>query len=260
MDTLGVLELIQHVADEVITPRFLALSDDQIMEKHPGDLVTVADQESEALLTAELAGAFPGVVVIGEEAVFARPELLDGLEAHEHAFLVDPVDGTSNFARGSLDHAVMVSELRRGEITRSWIWQPQHRVAYVAERGAGATRNGEPLVRRELGDRPELPRGRTSRRQWWGLDDPRLGQVSRSAWCCGIDYPKLVDGQADYLVYVNAKPWDHCPGALLLAETGGQVLTRAGQPYHPDYRGPGLFSAAVSGLAEDIRRAWPALG
>ena len=260
MDTEAVLELIQEVAAEVINPRFRALAEHDIVEKRPGDLVTIADRESEAILTRELAAAHPDAVVIGEEAVFATPALLEGIEQHDHVFLVDPVDGTRNFARGSADHAVMVSELRRGETTRGWIWQPQHHRAYVAERGAGATRNGQLIPRRDPGEIVDAPDGRTSRSRWWGMEDPFLGTVSRSAWCCGVDYPNVVDGIADYLVYVNVKPWDHAPGSLLLAEIGGAVLTRTGEPYTAGYSGPGLFCASTQALAERVRTQWPTIG
>ena len=91
--------------------------------------------------------------MLGEEATSRDPGLLDRFRAADHAFTIDPVDGTKNFVRGSPDHAVMVAEIRGGETVRSWIWQPQHRVAYVAERGGGAWRDGQRLTRPPVGDR-----------------------------------------------------------------------------------------------------------
>ena len=95
--------------------------------------------------------------MLGEEATATDDALLDRFRDADHAFTVDPVDGTKNFVHGSPDHAVMAAELRGGEVVRSWIWQPQHGTAYVAERGAGAWRNGERLVRASRGRR--APRG-----------------------------------------------------------------------------------------------------
>ena len=140
------LELMQDVAEQVINPRFRTLQDHQVSEKNPGDLVTVADHESEVLLTAALTAAYPDAVVLGEEAHANDPTLLDRYNEAEHAFTVDPVDGTKNFVNGSPDHAVMIGEVRAGEVVRGWIWQPQHEAAYVAERGAGAFLNGERLT------------------------------------------------------------------------------------------------------------------
>src|SRR5436190_11052978 len=122
---------MQEVAEQVINPRLRSLQDHQISEKNPGDLVTVADHESEVLITAALTDAYPDAVILGEEAHAHDSSLLDRFNAADHAFTVDPVDGTKNFVNGSPDHAVMIGEMRAGEVVRGWIWQPQHDAAYV---------------------------------------------------------------------------------------------------------------------------------
>ena len=103
----AVLDLLREVAAEVITPRFRSLTAGEVMEKNPGDLVTVADREAEVLITARLNDAYPDAVVLGEEAFAADHSLMDRYLSAEHAFTVDPVDGTKNFVNGSPDHAVM---------------------------------------------------------------------------------------------------------------------------------------------------------
>ena len=242
METDDVLILLKDVAEEVINPRFRALAADQITEKNPGDLVTVADREAEVRITQVLRRAYPDALVLGEEASAADATLLDRFRSAEHAFTVDPVDGTKNFVHGSSDHAVMVAELRGGDVVRSWIWQPQHERAYVAERGAGAWLDGERLVRPPLGG--ELL-GVTSRRTWMGRALGTLRALDLTWVCCGVDYPKLVEGGADYALYRHAKPWDHAPGSLLLTEAGGFVGTFDGSPYRPQLEPPlGLVAAA----------------
>ena len=209
---------------EVIDPRFRTLEEDQISSKaHPRDLVTVADHEAEVLITAALRAAYPRALVLGEEASAQEPGLLDDFRAAEHAFTVDPVDGTRNFVHGSPDHAVMVGEVRAGQTVRAWIWQPQHGVGYVAEQGAGAWRDGERLAPLVVGPDPQQWRVRTS-------DPRRIGRAlgptppMELTWVsCGIDYPKLAEGACDALVYRGTRPWDHVPGSLLLAEVGGAV-------------------------------------
>ena len=134
------LGLLMDVAEQVINPRFRALADGEIHEKRPGDLVTDADREAEVLITAALTGAYPDAVVLGEETFAGDPALMERYAVADHAFTVDPVDGTKNFVHGSKDHAVMVSETVAGEAVRAWIWQPQHGLGYVAERGAGTWR------------------------------------------------------------------------------------------------------------------------
>ncbi len=257
METDEVLTLLREVAEEVINPRFRSLQSDEIAEKNPGDLVTVADREAEVLITAALQAAYPGVVVLGEEAYAGDQSLRDRFDAADHAFTVDPVDGTKNFVKGSKDHAVMASEVRGGEVVRAWIWQPQHETAYVAERGAGAFRNGERLIRPPVG---EQLRGVTSKRRWIGRALGALRALELTWVCCGIDYPKIVEGEADYGIYAGTKPWDHAPGSLLLAEAGGFLGTFDGRAYQPQVRvRGGLVSAAdratydlVQGLIPDL--------
>jgi fructose-1,6-bisphosphatase/inositol monophosphatase family enzyme len=249
VETDEVLALLQDVAAEVIDPRFRDLADEEIAEKNPGDLVTIADREAELRITEALTRAYPGAVILGEEATATDATALKRYQAADHAFTVDPVDGTKNFVHGSKDHAVMVAEVRRGEVVRGWIWQPQHRVAYVAERGAGAWRDGERLTRPPLRD--EL-RGVTSRRSWIGRALGTMRALDLTWVCCGVDYPKLVEGEADYALYRKAKAWDHAPGSLLVTEAGGFVGTFDGVPYHPQSDPPAGLVAAADRATYDL--------
>ncbi|MDO9458413.1 inositol monophosphatase [Nocardioides sp.] len=211
METEDVLRLMQDVAEEVINPRFRTLGRGEVTSKRrPGDLVTVADREAEVLITDAIRAAHPEAVVLGEEAVSVDPTLLHAWAEAEHVFTVDPVDGTRNFVKGSPDHAVMVAEVRAGEVVRSWIWQPQHRTAYVAERGAGAWRDG---VRLDL-----ITQQKTK---------------NHTGTCCGIDYPRIATGEAGWGFWLKTKPWDHAPGSLLLTEAGGSVGSVRGTAYRP---------------------------
>lgn len=259
MDTDAVLALIQDVSATYVDPRFRALAAGEVSEKNPGDLVTIADQEAEVALTEALTGAHPGALVLGEEAHSREPALYDAYLAADHAFTVDPVDGTKNFVHGSPDHAVMVSEVRAGEVTRAWIWQPQHGRAFVAERGAGAFADGERL---RVPEAAEPWRGVTSYRRWLGRALPGLAPLELTWVSCGIDYPHVVVGDATYLLYSGNHPWDHAPGALLLSEAGGYLGDLAGGPWRPRVRAQGIVGAVSETVADDVRRrvaeaGWP---
>jgi fructose-1,6-bisphosphatase/inositol monophosphatase family enzyme len=233
---------MRRVADQVIRPRFRALTASQIAEKGPGDYVTVADREAEELLTAALLEAFPGTAVIGEEAVAGSPELLDGIDQHDHAFVVDPIDGTRNFVGGNPDYAVMIGELRHGLTTRAWIWQPEHEVALVAQLGGGVLRNGVALAPI---DRLRKPMGRASPSRFIRLDSPTLAEPIQQSWSsAGVDYPNLFAGLTDFLCFNPPKPWDHVPGTLMLRELGGVARTIDGQEYGPAVGGGYLIAAA----------------
>lgn len=232
MDTRAVLTLLQEAADTYINPRFEALASHEVIEKNPGDLVTVADREAEVFITAELQKAYPDALIVGEEAVAADPSILDKIPDAEHWFTVDPVDGTKNFVHHSPDHGVMVAEMRGGDIVRSWMWQPQHGHSYVAEKGQGAFVDGERLRPRTVGDEPK---GVTSRMARVGESLDGLPPLELSWVCCAVDYPQIAAGGADYILYVTTKPWDHAPGALFIREAGGVSAYADGAPYDPRF-------------------------
>lgn len=253
LSTDAVADLLHEVAAEVITPRFRSLADGEVMEKNPGDLVTVADREAEVLITRRLLEAHPGAVVLGEEAYAADHTLMDRYLAAEHAFTVDPVDGTKNFVHGSPDHAVMVAEVVRGESVRAWVYQPEHGRTWVAEKGSGTYRDGERMHTTPVPEGRE-PQGVTS---MWALRDQSLGDLPamRLSWvCCGVDYPKLVEGETDYIVYSRSNPWDHAPGTLLVTEAGGAVVHPDGSPYRAVSLLPGLVVAVDAQVCGAVRR------
>ncbi len=115
-----VTKLMRDVADEIIMPRFQMLAADEIKEKTPGDLVTIADQESETRLGEALLALLPGSTVIGEEAVAANAGLLGGI-GKGLVWIIDPLDGTLNFAEGKSPFAVMIGLLADGEAQAGWI-------------------------------------------------------------------------------------------------------------------------------------------
>lgn len=247
------LALMQDVADQVITPRFRRLASGEVIEKNPGDLVTVADREAEVLITQALRATDPDTIVVGEEATAADPALLDRLQDAPHAYVVDPVDGTKNFVHGRADYAVMVAELRDGICVRGWIWQPEYSAAYIAIRGKGLTCNGAPVTRSAPSLDPDELRAVTSRPEHEGRHGRLV--VGPTAWCCGVDYPWLAQGRVDAITYSRAMPWDHAAGSLMTEEVGGVVRHIDGTTYRPGRRHPGHLLAAASAEAWDVVKA-----
>ena len=137
-----VSDLVREVARTVVLPRYQRLRATDVHEKGPGDLVTVADQEAEAALTTGLTRLLPGSGVVGEEAVAADPTVLRRLGGTGPVWLVDPVDGTANFAAGHTPFAVMVALLRDGETAAAWILDVVGDRMVVAEAGSGVQIDG----------------------------------------------------------------------------------------------------------------------
>ncbi|MFN4088473.1 MAG: inositol monophosphatase family protein [Alphaproteobacteria bacterium] len=245
----AVATILREVGEAVVLPRFRRLAAGDIEEKGPGDLVTVADRDAERLLTARLPDLRAGSRVVGEEACAARPALLDTV-GDGRVWIVDPVDGTANFAAGREPFAMMVALLESGETVAAWIWEPATGRLCVAETGAGAEIDG----RRVLTD-PSPPaaqdlRGSVLTRymppEVGGPIERRLGGLAAltpAFYCAGAEYPAVLAGDRHFALFWRTLPWDHAPGTLILTEAGGRAARWDGTPYRPADPGRGLLVA-----------------
>lgn len=242
MDLDKVASIIAETAAEEILPRFNHLSAGQIREKRPGELVTEADTEAERVMTRRLRELIPGSSVVGEEAVAADPALLRLLEGEGSVWIIDPVDGTANFAKGNPRFAVIVALVRDGVTVAGWILDPLAERMITAEHGAGSWLKGQ-----RLSVLPAAP-----------LAD-LTGSVKRSgrlaslvAKCCrkgsaAHDYIDLVTGKLHFAHYNRLMPWDHAAGVLIHAESGGHASLTSGQPYRPRAQEGCLLLAPTAG-------------
>ena len=243
-----VLAIMQEAAEAAIMPRFRSLGDGDVQEKSPGEVVTLADREAEALISPALRGIRPDAIVIGEEATAANPGLLDALQSETTVWVVDPLDGTSNFIAGTHKFAVMVALIERGVTTSAWIWRPIDGEAWIAERGSGTTLNGR---RVQVRHRPAGTLRGSVRTRF--LDDehrgfaeasaPTLGQILPGSGCAGFEYPEIATGVQDFVLFRRTLPWDHAPGALILEEAGGIVRRWDGSAYQAGDGKEGIIAA-----------------
>ncbi len=252
--------IVQEVSAAVIEPRFRALADVDVRHKEPGEVVTIADVQAEELLARRLAGVLPGVPVVGEEGCANDPSLLGALDGAS-AWLVDPLDGTANFVAGSGDWAVMVALLRHGTTVASWIWRPVEGLMYLAERGSGATRNDTRLRRSPASPKAEELRGSVLRRfldagtaAAVARNTGRFAEVTGGARCAGVDYPAVVDGSRDFVLFWRTLPWDHAPGTLVAEEAGATVGRLDGSAYRATQTSEGLLVAAGNHAWDAARR------
>ncbi|MDR6290087.1 MULTISPECIES: inositol monophosphatase family protein [Inquilinus] len=246
-----VAELLRHAAREAILPRFRALAEGEAEEKSPGEIVTIADREAEAILTHGLSALRPGVLVLGEEAAAADPGLLPAFHAGDApTWLVDPLDGTANFAAGNEPFAVMVALVEGRETVAAWMLDPVADRLAVAVRGGGAFLDGARIRTPQDPAEAGTLRGAVLTRF---LPPPLKAQIeARSGrlaailpgWrCSGRDYPDIATGEQDFVLFWRGLPWDHAPGALFLEEAGGRTARLDGAPYRPRGDLPGLLVA-----------------
>jgi fructose-1,6-bisphosphatase/inositol monophosphatase family enzyme len=266
-DPARLATILQEGARREVTPRFRNLVTGDVRQKKSAiDVVTDADEEAERYICAELSKAFPGALLIGEEAMAADPGLLDALPDADLAFVIDPVDGTLNFASDLPLFAVMAAALFRGEVVASVIHDPNVNDTAMALRGEGAWLEQASGERRDLRvAKASALKDMTGMVSWKYFDKPerqtipgafpRFADVS-SFRCCGQEYRLAAAGHCHFLMYGRLNPWDHAPGSLLYAEAGGCARLLEDAPYRAGAVSKGLLCAPDRDSWLDIRSAF----
>jgi fructose-1,6-bisphosphatase/inositol monophosphatase family enzyme len=249
-DINRVTALIAEAAAAEIAPRFGKLAEGDIREKGPNDLVTIADLAMERRLTPALAALLPGSTVVGEEAVSDDAQIHDRLDGADPVWLIDPVDGTTNFTEGRPAIAVIVALVHHGRTVAGWIHDPLTGATATVEEGAGAWLDGArlrvaapptemPTMTGALNFKyfPEEMRERLKARR------ERVNTI-RPLFCAGQEYLRLARGEIHFAQFWRIKPWDHAAGVLLHREAGGHAARiKDGEPYRPTDREGGLLLA-----------------
>jgi myo-inositol-1(or 4)-monophosphatase len=202
---------------------------------HDTDWVTEWDERSEALIRAELRARAPGTRILGEE----------GGESDSGAgrWLVDPVDGTTNFAHGLPIYCVSIAYEEDGQRLAGVIVAPALGWEFVAARGQGATLGGAPLhvskvshLRQALlatgfpADRLTSPRN--NYRAWEHFQN--VSGAVRRLGSAALDLCGVAAGWFDGYWEIKLHPWDLAAGALIVEEAGGRVTGVAGEPFDVD--------------------------
>jgi len=246
-DAMG--DVLREAAERVIMPRFQRLADGEIEQKSPGDLVTVADREAECLIAQGLRALDPQARFVGEEVCARDTDLLNGLD-EGNAWIVDPIDGTGNYAAGRAPFAVMAAYIRREELVASCILDPMTGSIIMAERGCGAWRDGKRIAPTLAGAPISSLRGIVSGFQRPAAMEPRIkvlteqiDEVLPTQRCAGAEYPLVATGALDFAMYWRTLVWDHAPGVLIVQEAGGKAARLDGAPYRPADRSGSILLA-----------------
>jgi fructose-1,6-bisphosphatase/inositol monophosphatase family enzyme len=254
-DVSALMTILRDAAKAEILPRFRRLDSGMIRQKSEAiDLVTEADEEAERMIKAEVARLAPGALFVGEESVAADPSLLDHLADADLAVVVDPVDGTANFAAGLPLFAVMASVVRKGETVAGIIYDPMGDDWYVAEKGSGAwmRRPDGSSERLKVATPPPLDQmvGTVSitflptASKAAVLMNLAKVRVSANYRVAGHDYRLLAGGNTHFAMYNKLMPWDHLAGTLIVQEAGGHVARLDGSEYLPGQLAGGLLATA----------------
>ncbi|MEQ1497846.1 MAG: inositol monophosphatase family protein [Novosphingobium sp.] len=249
--------ILQQASNRAIMPRYQSLSADQIDAKAADDVVTIADKEAELILAEGLASLLPEAAIVGEEAAHADPALLNRL-GDALCWIIDPIDGTNNYAAGKPPFGVMVALSQAGETVAGWIYDPLSGRLAHAHHGAGAFIGEDRITAQTTGAQPPIaaislvfmdPAKRQAMKDhiaphYTLTDIPR---------CAAEQYPRLVLGVNDCSIFERTLAWDHAAGVLFVNEAGGMAARPDGRAYRVDEAHlPGLIGAASPQLWEEL--------
>lgn len=209
----------------------------EIDHKGTIDLVTEADRASEALIAGRIREAFPRHRLIGEEG--ARGAQTSAVEALPFGWVIDPLDGTTNFAHGYPHFAVSIALEHEGDPILGVVYDPMRDELFVTERGRGATLNGEAIsvsTPRELigallatGFPYDLSRRGPSNALWDAFNGRCQGVRRDGSAALNLCY--VAAGRLDGFWEQPLQAWDVGAGALLVREAGGTVTALDGGPF-----------------------------
>lgn len=255
--TEAVHAIMREANERAILPRWRQLAAHDVEAKESAgtlpDVVTIADREAEEILAGRLARLIPDAAIVGEEACHADPAVLEQLSA-EQCWIIDPLDGTNNFAAGVPPFGIMVALTEGGEAVGGWILDCLTGRFCHALRGEGAFVDGERIAARATGRTPPVAANsliyvEPGRREILGAAIAPHYTLVDIPRCAAEQYPRLVLGENDVAIFQRTFPWDHAAGALFVNEAGGKVARPDGRPYRvSEWDEPGLIGAATPQL------------
>jgi len=263
-DLDDLVDILRRAAKDEIMPRFARLDPADVKVKsHASDFVTVADEAAERAIEAAARSRFGDFLFVGEEAMERDPHLCDGLATAPRALVVDPIDGTFNFANGIPAFAVIAAIVEHGVTVAGAIYDPVRDDTVVAFAGGGAhllRADGARTPLRVASPRPLAEmHGSIS---WAYAPEPlrsRLLSGMAGVWgaynyrCGGQEFRLLAAGGAHFGYHHKLSPWDHAAGELIHREAGGHAAHVDGSPYAAHHRDGGLLLAPDAASWDELR-------
>lgn len=235
--------------------------------KGPKDFVTEADVASESAIRSLVLSEFPEHLFLGEESEAAtetapsaeRPTNGDWSRA-DYCWIVDPLDGTTNFMHKLQTFAVSVALLHRGELIAGCVYDPVVEECYTAWSGGGAYLNGQKLTVSSCDNLEDalVAASFPAVLERNSLEISRFVEVLlrsqslRRLGSAALNLAYLAAGRLDAYWATSVKPWDIAAGALLVKEAGGVVTHISGRPL--EIADPRFLAAATSSLHADLQR------
>lgn len=264
-DVMELAAILRDAARAEALPRFRRLDTSMVKVKTEAiDLVTEADVATENVIKARIAEWMPEALFVGEESVAADPALLPKLATADLAVVVDPIDGTANYAAGLPLFATMAAVVSKGETVAGIIYDPMGDDWVMAEKGGGAwlrRPNGE-AVRLSVAEPLPLAQMVGTASVAFMPADSR-GQVLSNFTkvrmvanyrVAGHEYRAFASGHTQFACFNKLMPWDHLAGVLISQEAGAYAARLDGGPYLPSHVDGGVLVAINRDAWEELRR------
>lgn len=260
----GIVHTVRRVAATEITPHFRSLDPEDIDSKSaPDDLVTKADRSAEAALTLRLKSVLPDAAIVGEEAISADKSLLEKIGRGGRCVIIDPIDGTWNYAHGSATYGVIIAVVEDGETIFGMLYDPSFDDWIIARKGAGAVFSGAARTPRQLTLKPVA----TKLEETFGFvglylfdGDHRAKIASHlpkfrrtmTLRCSCHEYRMLATGASQFCLNGMLNAWDHAAGVLIYQEAGGFTRLLDGRNYKPTLTEGHLLNTASEELWSEL--------
>lgn len=237
------IDAVRAAAQAEIMPRFRNLSASNIETKSaPDDLVTVADRAAEQTITDAVHRILPEASVVGEEAAAEDPTIL-GRIGSGLCVIIDPIDGTWNYANGLSVFGVIIAVVSEGRTIWGMLYDPSHDDWIAARAGQGAwfCAPGKDPRRVQMGEAVDLERmtGLIVTSQFPPQAQAGIAETltrfrrTTNLMCSCHEYRLLAQGSVDFGLNAYLNPWDHAAGALIVEEAGGVARLLSGEVYDP---------------------------
>lgn len=258
----ALFNLVARAARTEIMPRFRKLDAGQIdMKTGPLDLVTEADTAVEAMIARGLQRAYPHALIIGEEMAQKTPDFREQLEQAELAFIIDPVDGTWNFAHGIPVFGTILAATRFGRpvfglicdpVGQDLVWADLETPTHWHPRQANPRRTATSDNKELSSLRGYLEPNSLNREQKEHLALACLDLAQTTTLrCSAYEFRLLAQGAVDFVLSTSLTPWDHSAGVLLCQQAGGYAALLDASKFNAA-KSDGILLSAASKPTWDI--------
>jgi myo-inositol-1(or 4)-monophosphatase len=230
-----------RAAGRIINRASLDLGNVTISRKNRNDFVTEVDRAAEEAIVSALLTAYPDHAILAEESGHTQGRLVSEPKDAEFIWIIDPLDGTTNFIHGMPQYCVSIGLMQRGVVTQAVIYDPTRDELFTASKGRGAFLNDRRIrvAQRAKIDEALIGTGFPFRRlesldryiaMFKAVSEKAAG--IRRPGAAALDLAYVASGRYDAFFEIGLMPWDVAAGSLLITEAGGLIGDLEGNSEH----------------------------